>query len=127
TITQQLARKSFLTDDKTFRRKFKEMFLAMRIERHFTKDQILELYLNRVYFGDGLYGVEAASMGYFGKPAKAVNVEEAALLAGLIKAPSAYSPTTHLDRAVARRTIVLRQMVDAGFLDKTVATSLEDR
>ncbi|HXT71911.1 MAG TPA: PBP1A family penicillin-binding protein [Vicinamibacterales bacterium] len=125
TITQQLARKSFLTDDKTFRRKFKEMFLAMRIERHFTKDQILELYLNRVYFGDGLYGVEAASMGYFGKPAKAVNVEEAALLAGLIKAPSAYSPTTHLDRAVARRTIVLRQMVDAGFLEKTVATSLE--
>lgn len=124
TITQQLARKSFLTDDKTYRRKLKEMFLAVRIEWHFTKDQILELYLNRVYFGNGLYGVEAAALGYLGKPARDLTVDEAALLAGLIRAPSAYSPTTHLARAVDRRAIVLTQMVDAGFLDKATATTL---
>jgi len=125
TITQQLARKSFLTDDKTLRRKLKEAFLAARIEGHFTKDQILELYLNRVYFGEGFYGVEAAARGYLAKSAQDVTVEEAALLAGLIKAPSAYSPTDHLDRATARRAVVLRQMVDAGFLDKATATRLE--
>lgn len=124
TITQQLARKSFLTDEKTYRRKLKEMFLAMRIEWHFTKDQILELYLNRVYFGNGLYGVEAAARGYLGKSARDLTVDEAALLAGLIRAPSAYSPTAHLARAVDRRAIVLTQMVDAGFLDKATATSL---
>ena len=125
TITQQLARKSFLTDDKTFRRKLKEAFLAARIEGHFTKDQILELYLNRVYFGEGFYGVEAAARGYLDKSARNVTVEEAALLAGLIKAPSAYSPVDHLDRATARRAVVLGQMVDAGFLDKATATKLE--
>jgi penicillin-binding protein 1A len=125
TITQQLARKSFLTDERTTRRKLKELLLAIRIERAYTKDQILELYLNRVYFGDGYYGIEAASRGYFGKPAKDVTVEEAALLAGLIKAPSAYAPTRHLDRAVARRTVVLRQMVDAGYLDAATETQLE--
>lgn len=125
TITQQLARKSFLTDDKTFRRKLKEMLLATRIERQFTKDQILELYLNKVYFGDGYYGIEAAATGYFGKSARDVSVEEAALLAGLIQLPSAYAPTSHLDRATARRNVVLRQMVAAGVLDRAAGTQLE--
>ena len=123
TITQQLARKSFLTDEKTIRRKLKEMFLAARIERQFTKDQILELYLNKVYFGGGFYGIEAAARGYFNTPAKTLTVDQAALLAGLIQAPSAYAPTEHLDRAVARRAVVLRQMQEAGFLDADAAAA----
>src|SRR5689334_1612640 len=93
TLTQQLARQSFLTPDKTVRRKITEIFVAARLERQFTKDEILGMYLNKVYFGDGLYGVEAASLGYFGKHASDVSVAEAALLAGLVKAPSTYAPT----------------------------------
>ncbi|HEY2433368.1 MAG TPA: PBP1A family penicillin-binding protein [Vicinamibacterales bacterium] len=111
TITQQLARQSFLTRDKTYRRKLKEAVLAARIERQFTKPQILEMYLNKVYFGDGLYGVEAAARGYFGKHASELNVAEAALLAGLIQSPSSYAPTVNPDRAVARRTVVLGAML----------------
>jgi penicillin-binding protein 1A len=111
TITQQLARQSFLTLDKTYRRKLKEAVLAARIEREFTKAQILELYLNKVYFGDGLYGVEAASRGYFGKHANQLTLAEAALLAGLIQSPSSYAPTVNLDRAVARRNVVLQAML----------------
>jgi penicillin-binding protein 1A len=106
TLTQQLARQSFLSSDKTLRRKLKEAVLAWRIEREFTKDQILELYLNKVYFGDGLYGIEAASLGFFGKHAHDLDVEEAALLAGLVKSPSTYAPTINLDRALARRNVV---------------------
>jgi penicillin-binding protein 1A len=121
TITQQLARKSFLTDDKTIRRKLKEMLLALRLERRFTKNEILELYLNKVYFGDGFHGVEAASRGYFGKSARDLQLDEGALLAGLIQAPSAYAPTEHADRAIARRTVVLNQMVEAGFIDRATA------
>ena len=90
------------------------MILAARIERLYTKDEILELYLNKVYFGDGLYGVEAASRGYFGKHAADLTVAEAALLAGLIKSPSSYAPTVNLERAVARRNVVLQAMVDIG-------------
>jgi penicillin-binding protein 1A len=116
TITQQLARKSFLTDERTIRRKLKEMFLALRVERQFTKDEILELYLNKVYFGNGLYGIEAASRGYFGKSASELSIDEAALLAGLIQAPSAYDPTERPQKALARREIVLRAMADAGFI-----------
>jgi 1A family penicillin-binding protein len=125
TITQQLARKSFLSDAKTLRRKMKEMFVAVRVERYFTKDQILELYLNKVYFGDGFYGIEAASLGYFGKRASQLAIEEAALLAGLIKAPSAHSPTAHGPRALARRNVVLKQMVSAGYLDAATAQALQ--
>ena len=117
TITQQLARQSFLTPEKTYRRKFTEMVVAARLEGQFTKDQILELYLNKVYFGDGLYGVEAASMGYFGKPASAVSVAEAALLAGLVKSPSSYAPTVSLEKATARRNVALRAMLDAKMID----------
>ncbi len=118
TITQQLARQSFLTPDKTLHRKLQELILANRIERMYTKPQILELYLNKVYFGDGLYGVEAASRGYFGKHASDLSVAEAALLAGLVKSPSTYAPTVSVDRAVARRNVVLQLMVEAGDIDR---------
>jgi penicillin-binding protein 1A len=118
TITQQLARQSFLTPEKTFRRKLTEVVVATRLEEQFTKDEILELYLNKVYFGDGLYGVEAASLGYLGKPASAVNVAEAALLAGLVKSPSSYAPTVSMERATARRNVVLRSMLDARSIDQ---------
>ena len=117
TLTQQLARQSFLSSDKTFRRKLKEAILAWRIEQQFTKDQILELYLNKVYFGDGLYGVEAASRGFFGKHARDLDVDEAALLAGLVKSPSTYAPTINLDRAIARRNVVLQAMRDSGAIN----------
>ena len=117
TITQQLARQSLLTTEKTYRRKFTEIVVAARLEGQFTKDQILEMYLNKVYFGDGLYGVEAASMGYLGKPASAVTVAEAALLAGLVKSPSSYAPTVSLEKATARRNVALRAMLDAKMID----------
>ena len=118
TITQQLARQSFLTPEKTFRRKLTEVVVATRLEEQFTKDEILELYFNKVYFGDGLYGVEAASLGYLGKPASAVDVAEAALLAGLVKSPSSYAPTVSSERALARRNVVLGAMLDAGMIDQ---------
>ena len=118
TITQQLARQSFLTPEKTIRRKLTEVVVAARLEEQYTKDEILELYLNKVYFGDGLYGVEAASLGYFGKPASAIGVGEAALLAGLVKSPSSYAPTVSIERATARRNLVLRAMLDAEMIDK---------
>ena len=117
TLTQQLARQSFLTPDKTLRRKITEIFVAARLERQFTKDEILAMYLNKVYFGDGLYGVEAASLGYFGKHASEVSVAQAALLAGLVKAPSAYAPTVSVDRARARRNVVLQAMRDVKAID----------
>ena len=118
TITQQLARQSFLTPNKSYRRKVQELILAARLERLYTKQQILALYFNKVYFGDGLYGVEAASRGYFGKHASEVSVAEAALLAGLVKSPSSYAPTVSLERAVARRNLVLQAMLDAGAIDR---------
>jgi 1A family penicillin-binding protein len=118
TITQQLARQSFLKPDKTIRRKLEELILASRIEAKYSKDQILELYLNKVYFGDGLYGVGAASLGYFGKPASDLTIAEAALLAGLVKSPSAYAPTVNMPRAVARRNVVLQAMLDNHAIDR---------
>ena len=118
TITQQLARQSFLTPDKTIRRKLQELILAERIEWAYEKPEILELYLNKVYFGDGLYGVETAARGYFGKHASELSLPEAALLAGLVKSPSAYAPTTNLERAIARRNIVLQAMLDNRVIDR---------
>jgi penicillin-binding protein 1A len=122
TITQQLAKLSFLTPDKTLRRKLKEAYLAVRIELAFSKDEILETYLNKVYFGDGYYGAEAAARGYFSKSAKDLSLAEAALLAGLIQRPSATSPSRHPNRAAARREVVLAQMVDAGVIDVAAAS-----
>ena len=114
TITQQLARQSFLTPQKTIRRKLQEVMLARRIEQRYAKRQILELYLNKIYFGDGLHGVEAASRGYFGRHASALSLDEAALLAGLVKSPSAYAPTVNLERARTRRNIVLDAMLETS-------------
>ena len=121
TITQQLARQNFLSRDKTYRRKLKEVILAAYIEKMYSKDEILELYMNKVYLGDGLYGVEAAARGYLGKSASDLSVDEAALLAGLIQSPSSYAPTVNLDRAVARRNVVLQTMVSSGAIDKEAA------
>src|SRR6266404_8066491 len=100
TITQQLARNSFALKGKTYRRKLLEIFLARRIEDNFNKQKILELYLNRIYFGGGLYGAEAAARGYFGKPAREMTLEECAMLAGLIKSPNRLSPWS--DKAASR-------------------------
>lgn len=121
TITQQLARQTFLSRDKTYRRKAKEVIVASYLESYYSKDDILELYLNKVYFGDGLYGVEAASRGYFGKSSSDLTVDEAALLAGLIQSPSSYAPTVNLDRAIARRNVVLHTMVSSGAIDEATA------
>jgi len=118
TLTQQLARNSFLTPEKTYTRKIKELVLARRIEAEFSKDQILEMYLNKVYFGAGLYGAEAAALGYFGTPAANLSLAQAALLAGLVKSPSTYSPTVNLARATSRRNLVLSVMRDSGIITK---------
>jgi len=119
TITQQLARQSFLTPDRTIHRKLQELVLASRIERMYTKPQILSFYLNKVYFGDGLYGIEAASRGYFGRHASDLSVAQSALLAGLVKSPSSYAPTVSVPRARARRNVVLQAMLDNGVIDRT--------
>ena len=121
TITQQLARQSFLTRNKTYRRKVQEVILAAYIESLYTKKEILELYLNKVYFGDGLYGVEAAARGYFAKRASDLTIDEGALLAGLIQSPSSYAPTVNRERAVARRAVVLQTMVASGAIDQATA------
>ncbi|HRO04543.1 MAG TPA: transglycosylase domain-containing protein, partial [Terricaulis sp.] len=116
TITQQLARNLFLTPRQTINRKLREMVLASRIERRLTKDEILELYLNRVYLGDQAYGIDAAARRFFGKPATELTLAEAAMLAGLPKAPSRSAPTESFERATARQHVVLDAMVDAGYI-----------
>ncbi len=118
TLTQQLARQTFLTREKRLWRKVQELALALRIEGMYSKEEILELYLNRIYFGDGLYGAEAASRGYFGKSAAELELSEAALLAGLVNAPSANAPTVNLQRALGRRAVVLRAMYDQEIITK---------
>lgn len=116
TITQQLAKNVFLKPDRTISRKLREMLLAVWLEARYSKEQILTLYLNRVYFGGGAYGVEAASERFFKKPARALSLPEAAMLAGLLKAPSHYSPTNDIDLARKRAAIVLDNMVRAGYI-----------
>ena len=116
TITQQLAKNLFLTQERTVHRKLQEMLLALWLERKFTKTRILELYLNRVYFGSGAYGIEQAAQRYFGKPAKELSLPEAALLAGLVKSPSRLAPTRNFDGAEQRAQIVLAAMTDLGFI-----------
>ena len=114
TITQQLARNIFLTNTRTFGRKFREMIIAMAMERKFSKRQILELYLNRVYFGGGAYGVDAASRKFFGHGGDKLTLPEAAIIAGLVKAPSHYSPTADAEAAISRAQVVLETMREAG-------------
>jgi penicillin-binding protein 1A len=115
-ITQQLAKVLFLTPEKSLSRKVKEALLAIEIEKYYSKDKILEFYLNQVYFGHGAYGVEAASQTYFKKPVDQLNLAESATLAGLPRAPNYYSPIIDRERAVRRRNLVLARMLDGGFI-----------
>lgn len=118
TITQQLAKVVFLTPEKTIKRKLMEVTLAFKIEKSLTKKEILELYLNKVYFGHGAYGVEMASKKYFGKSVMQLNLAEASLIAGLVKAPSSYSPFNNLTKAKERQYTVLTRMEDEGYISK---------
>lgn len=114
TITQQVAKNLFLTPQKNIKRKVQELLLAFWLEKNFSKDQILALYINRVYFGGGVYGIEAASNKYFQKTSADLNLREAAMLAGMLKAPSRYSPENHRQRAIERSKIVLNAMINNG-------------
>src|SRR6476646_7694949 len=118
TITQQLARNSFSLKERTFRRKLLEIFLAQRIEDQFGKQKIMELYLNRIYFGGGLYGAEAAARGYFGKPAREMSLAECATLAGLVKSPNRLSPWTDRDNSREVRDYALDRMRDLGLISR---------
>lgn len=121
TLTQQLAKNLFLTQERTMARKLQEAELAIWLERKHSKNEILELYLNRVYFGSGAYGVEAAAQKYFGKPARSVTIAEAAMLAGLVKSPSRLAPNRNPEGAEARAQIVLAAMADAKFITEAQA------
>ncbi len=121
TITQQLAKNLFLTNERTFTRKIQETMLALWLEHQYTKDQILELYLNRVYLGAGTYGVDAAAHRYFGKSARAVTLYESAVIAGLLKAPTRFSPAHDRERAAERTQQVLANMIEAGFITTDAA------
>jgi len=125
TITQQLARNIFLTNSRTFGRKVKEAVLSLAIERKFSKNQILELYLNRVYFGGGAYGIDAASRRFFGHSARNLSLGEAAIIAGLVKAPSNYSPTADVEAARSRSEVVLQTMVQNGFVTPERAAQVD--
>ncbi len=127
TVTQQLARNVFDLRDRTYDRKILEVFLAMRIERFVPKNKIMELYLNRVYFGGGLYGAEAASKGYFGKPAKDLSVGEAAMLAALLKSPNNLSPWHNLEAATQERDFVLNRMVEEHKISAQVAAEAKQQ
>jgi penicillin-binding protein 1A len=117
TITQQMVKSLLLTPERTYKRKIREMILARRIERHFTKDEILYLYVNQIYFGHGAWGIGQAARAYFGKDVQELTVSESALLAGLPQRPSAYSPYRDPDAADSRRRYVLGRMLDDGFID----------
>ncbi len=118
TITQQLAKMLFLKPEKSFLRKMREAIISAQIERRYTKDEILGMYLNQAYFGSRAYGIEAAAQTYFGKPVKALSLSEAALLAGLQKAPTFYSPFRHPEKALPRRQLVLKNMLAEGYISK---------
>ena len=125
TITQQLARNIFLTNNRSFVRKLKEAILALALERKFSKNQILELYLNRVYFGGGAYGIDAASRKFFGHSADHLSLGEAAIIAGLVKAPSNYSPTADIEAARTRSAVVLQTMAKNGFITEADAAAVD--
>jgi penicillin-binding protein 1A len=124
TITQQLARNIYLNSNKEFGRKIREIILALAMETKFSKDQILELYLNKVYFGGGAYGVDAASRRFFDHGAENISLAEAAIIAGLVKAPSRYSPTADAQAALDRATVVVTVMQDAGMITATEAAGV---
>lgn len=118
TITQQLTKNALLTSKKTYKRKFDEIFLAREIEKEYTKDDILQMYFNQIYFGEGAWGLKNAALKYFGKDVKDLSVSESALLAGLIKAPSALDPYDHMKKAVKRRDLVLKEMKMQKFISE---------
>jgi penicillin-binding protein 1A len=125
TITQQLARNIYLNSNKEFGRKVREIILALAMETKFSKDQILELYLNKVYFGGGAYGVDAASRRFFDHGAEDISLAEAAIIAGLVKAPSRYAPTADAQAALDRASVVVAVMQDAGMITAAEAASVE--
>ncbi|UIJ45706.1 PBP1A family penicillin-binding protein [Sphingomonas cannabina] len=127
TITQQVARTIFLSNKYDWRRKIREGILALALERKFSKDQLLELYLNKVYFGGGAYGIDAASRRFFGHPATNLSLSEAAVIAGLVKAPSRYSPTADAEAAVGRAGVVLQTMVETGAITPAEAASADPK
>lgn len=127
TLTQQLAKNVFLNSDRTLKRKTQELMLALWLEHKFTKDEILTLYLNRVYFGAGAYGIDAASYRYFGKPARFLTLGESAVLAGLLKAPSRLAPTNNPVDAGKRGRRVVEQMVEAGFVSREKAAAIIEK
>ncbi|MEQ8203403.1 MAG: transglycosylase domain-containing protein, partial [Smithellaceae bacterium] len=118
TITQQIAKMMYLSPEKKYARKIKEAVLAYKIDTYLTKEEILNLYLNQIYLGHGTYGVEAAALGYFGKNARALTLSEAAMLAGLPKAPTTYSPFLHFDKAKERQIYVLQRMMEDGYISE---------
>ena len=124
TITQQLAKNLFFSFEKTWQRKFKELLVALQIEAANTKEEILEAYINQIHFGAGAQGIEKAAQTFFGKPAKALDLGEAALLAGLPKSPTQYNPFRHLDKALVRRRVVLGRMVASGFISAQAAEEI---
>ncbi len=125
TITQQYVKNAFVTDERTLRRKVAEALLAYRVEKTYSKDQILEMYLNTIYFGHGAYGIQTAAQTYFGKSATQLDVAECAMLAGLIMSPGRYSPYIDRTAATARRRVVLGQMHDQGYLSEATYSSAE--
>ncbi len=127
TLTMQLARNLFLSPDRSFQRKIEEALLAIQIERRFTKEQIFTLYANQIFLGHGAYGFEAASEYYFSKPAKQLTLEEAAVLAGLPKAPGQYSPILHPDRCLKRRNLVINAMLEDGKITARQASDARSR
>src|SRR5688500_9699817 len=127
TLTQQLAKRLFLTPEQSYTRKVNEWVVALQIERYYTKQQIMEMYVNNIFLGAGSYGFEAAAETYFGKQAKDLSVEEAALLAGIPKAPSQLSPTVSMERAKDRRDLVLQLMADNGFITQPEADAAKAR
>ncbi|WP_010650083.1 transglycosylase domain-containing protein [Oceanobacillus massiliensis] len=127
TITQQLSKNLFLYNDKTWTRKIKEAMAAIYLERNYSKAEILELYLNEIYFGEGLYGVETASNYFFSKPVEELSISESAMLAGLAKAPNGYSAIDHPEKALERRNIVLQAMEDAGYISAETRKSEQEK
>src|SRR4029077_5633804 len=123
TITQQLAKNLFLTPERSLPRKIRETLLALWLEHRFTKDEILEIYLNRVYLGAGTYGVDAAAHRYFGKSARQTTLYESAAIAGLLKAPTKFNPARDRDKAAARTAQVLANMAEAGIITEAQAAS----
>ncbi|MHB1126393.1 MAG: transglycosylase domain-containing protein [Bacillota bacterium] len=127
TITQQLAKNLYLTHKRTLGRKVRELYFAIQLERSFSKDEILEMYLNQVYFGNGAYGVEVAAQTVFGKPAKELDLAESSLLAGLIRAPSYYTPLRYPERAKLRQAVVLGRMTDLGMITEERAEEVANQ